>query len=482
MNKNKIILIIGVIMVALVLVVTGTYAYWIITKSQSGSNTLIGGCLNIDMTDASAGITLEKAWPISDFEGMQLTGYTFTVTNECDEPQDYRIDLDRLVESTGQSAMSNEYLATLLDYGVPTVYSELETHETTEDGVKEKRVLAYDTVVKGSPNTHTLRLWIDEESPVTEQGTTFLSQVKISAGQGIEKYYTPEECFTFDSSTGSITAYDETCGGTDVVIPYEITPDGTTDAVAVTQIGNGAFRNKGLISVELPRTVTTIGTTAFQLNSSLEKIIFKDGLISIGQNAFAGGSSVTSRGALSTIVLPNTLTTIGNIAFRYNSLEQLIIPDSVTSLGTLISGQAFAINNLKKLKIGSGLTTIAAKSFQGNYIEELEIPNNITTIKGSAFANNNIKKISFGTGLTTIGDNAFDNIVTAITGSDYAYSVNYLKEVIIPKNVISVGISAFAGLSADATLIVQNESSISTNWGEGWNGNATPRYEPVTSE
>ena len=87
------------------------------------------------------------------------------------EPSD-GIDLDRLTESAGAKEMSNEYLATLLDYGAPVVYSDLETYETTEEGVKEKRVIAYDTVMGKSENTHTLRLWIDEESPVSEQGST----------------------------------------------------------------------------------------------------------------------------------------------------------------------------------------------------------------------------------------------------------------------------------------------------------------------
>lgn len=479
--KNRSLIIAGIIICAIILMITGTYALWQITSNQDENSVIIGKCLKIEMQDVSEGIKLDKVWPIDDFEGMQLIGYKFTVKNNCNTPQDYRIDLDRLNEETGQKAMNSKYLATLLDYGVPTMYSELMIEETSENGVKEKRVLAYDTVMGGQTNHHTLRLWIDASSPETEQGTIFLSKVKIAASQNLTKYYTPEECFSFNATTGTITAYDAMCGGSDVVIPYQITPDGATDAVAVTQIGNGAFKSKGLTSVELPRTVTTIGNVGFQSNPSLKKIIFKDGLLTIGQNAFSGGTSVTNKGILSTIVLPKTLTTIGNVAFRYNSLEQLIIPDSVTSLGMETSGQAFAINNLKKLKIGSGLTSIPGQSFRGNYIEEVEIPNNITIINGQAFANNNIKKISFGTGLTTIMNYAFDN-TTQISESDYAFSVNYLKEVIIPKNVTSVREGVFAGLSADATLIVQNESSISANWGTGWNGNATPRYEPVTLE
>ncbi|MBO5096311.1 MAG: hypothetical protein J6B98_05505, partial [Bacilli bacterium] len=95
--KNKSLIIGAIVLSLVVLLATGTYAYWTLTRSQDGANTLIGGCLNVDITVESAGINLEKTWPISDFDGMQLEGYTFTVTNYCDTPQDYRIDLDRLV-------------------------------------------------------------------------------------------------------------------------------------------------------------------------------------------------------------------------------------------------------------------------------------------------------------------------------------------------------------------------------------------------
>ena len=99
--KNKSLIIGGIVLSLVIVLSIGTYAYWTLTRSQEGENKLIGGCLSIDITEESAGISLEKAWPISDFEGMQLEGYTFTVTNYCEEAQDYRIDLDRLIDSEG---------------------------------------------------------------------------------------------------------------------------------------------------------------------------------------------------------------------------------------------------------------------------------------------------------------------------------------------------------------------------------------------
>ena len=452
--KNKSLIIGGIVLSLMIVLSIGTYAYWTITRSQDGENTLIGGCLSIDISEEGEAISLDKAWPISDFEGMQLEGYTFKVTNDCEEPQDYRIDLDRLVDSEGRKEMSNEYLTTLLDYGVPVVYSELETGESTEEGIQEKRVLAYDTVMGGETNEHTLRLWIDETSPVEEQGSQFLSKVQINAGQGIEKYYTPEECFTFDSANGSITAYDETKTGctTDVVIPYEIGGE------AVTQIGNYAFKEKGLTSVEFPRSVTTTGVHSFSLNPTIKKIVFKDGLLSIGGMCFAAVTTppVEVYGKLEFVMFPETLTSIGQNSFVHNSLKQVVIPDSVTR-GI---GLAFKGNWIKNVKIGTGVDwKLSSSAFLLNEIEELIIPDHVTTYVGTMFSNNPIKKIVIGKGLTSLPMDAFNNdggMSNSVYPNRNVYEDEmFIKEVYIPANIIKIGDEAFSTATSD--IIIRTE-------------------------
>ena len=70
---------------------------------------------------------------------------------------------------------------------------------------------------------------------------------------------TPEEYFTFDSTTGTITDYN-IAGGLDVVIPS------TIGGVAVYHISIDAFLKKYLTSVIIPDSVVSIGPTAFQNN------------------------------------------------------------------------------------------------------------------------------------------------------------------------------------------------------------------------
>ena len=71
--------------------------------------------------------------------------------------------------------------------------------------------------------------------------------------------------------------------------------------------------------------------------SSLETIVIPNSVTSIGDGAFYGCSS------LETIEIPNSVTSIGNGAFRdCSSLETIEIPNSVTSIGEY----AFADCNL----------------------------------------------------------------------------------------------------------------------------------------
>lgn len=125
---------------------------------------------------------------------------------------------------------------------------------------------------------------------------------------------TAASCFTFDSNTGTITDYsdDASCPKV-VVIPKEI--NGNT----VRIIGNRAFDTSYLTSVTIPDSVTSIGDYAFANNQ------------------------------LTSLTIPSSVKWIGNHAFQYNLLTSVTIPSSVMSVGD----SAFANNNWIKCRIPS---------------------------------------------------------------------------------------------------------------------------------
>jgi hypothetical protein len=145
---------------------------------------------------------------------------------------------------------------------------------------------------------------------------------------------TPEEYFTFDSTTGTITDYDVD-GGLDVVIPS------TIGGVAVEHIGDEAFSDKTLTSVIIPDSVTTIGDYAFYVNQ-LTSVIIPDSVTSIDGYVFANNH-------LTSVTFGNSVTSIGVAAFNENLLTSVTIPNSVTSIGYF----AFGNNHLTSVTIGA---------------------------------------------------------------------------------------------------------------------------------
>ena len=83
-----------------------------------------------------------------------------------------------------------------------------------------------------------------------------------------------------------------------------------------------------LTDIVIPDSVTSIGDYAFAFCRSLTNIVIPDNVTSIEEKAFCRCSSLNS------IVIPDSVTSIGNSAFEgCYSLTSIVIPVSVTYIG-----------------------------------------------------------------------------------------------------------------------------------------------------
>ena len=154
----------------------------------------------------------------------------------------------------------------------------------------------------------------------------------------------------------------ENGGGTDVVIPSQI--DGKT----VVAIGDYAFTTFGVIPT----------LTAYNNDYKVSLLSYDSNNNYVVKPLASGG--VKGLG-ITSVIIPNTVTSIGESAFERNNLINVEIPSSVTTI-----------------KVGA---------FANNKLTNVEIPSSITGIGDYAFAYNKITSITFPDTLITLGCNVF---------------------------------------------------------------------------
>lgn len=80
-KRKKILLGIGVLL-AICLIIGVSYAYWRLVLYQTGENEVASSCFSITLTNEQNAINLQKAYPILDEEGKELTPYTLSVMTD----------------------------------------------------------------------------------------------------------------------------------------------------------------------------------------------------------------------------------------------------------------------------------------------------------------------------------------------------------------------------------------------------------------
>ena len=181
----------------------------------------------------------------------------------------------------------------------------------------------------------------------------------------------------------------------------------------------------------------------------------KEGTRIICDRAFLGC------GSLSEIVIPSSVTSIGDLEFYgCGSLSEIVIPSSVTSIGY----KAFCgCSSLKYISIPKSVIGLNGNPFaewkgkleclSPNFVYEDDILFNKDKSRIISFRNQNIKSYVIPSSVTSIGDRAFlgcgslseiviPSSVTSI--GDSAFSCcDSLPEIVIPFSVTSIGDSAF---------------------------------------
>lgn len=246
----------------------------------------------------------------------------------------------------------------------------------------------------------------------------------------------------------TVTDYN-TAGGSVVNIPSTVASACIT--FSVTEIGPASFLQKGLTSVEIPNSVTSIGANAFFNNTNLTSLLLQNGLVSIGDNTFNSCD-------LTNITIPSTVTTIGNFTFFGNPLtdvySEAVVPPTITTgtNDTFASDRSNIHLHLPAGTVGAYVTDAGALWTGFNPVTEdalsvndFELANNIKVIvttdeikiisPGSARLENYIIYSISG---AKIKEGAGSNIaVNYLSNGIYIIKLNFDKGIVTKKVIIN---------------------------------------------
>lgn len=214
------------------------------------------------------------------------------------------------------------------------------------------------------------------------------------------------------------------------------------------------FFYRSLCEIKLPKSVTTIGKSAFEGCTDLTSVEIPNGITSIGMDAFSGCNNLTY------VKIPNSVTDISYAFEDCTGLTSVEIPDGVTSLYGTFKG----CTNLTTVEIPMGVTNMNFAFEECTNLTSVNIPNGVTDLGGAFMGCTKLTSIEIPNSVTDI-TNAFSDCVSltsveipnSVTKIMWAFDgCTSLTSVKIPSSVTEIGRNAFLNCSALKDIHVGN--------------------------
>lgn len=192
----------------------------------------------------------------------------------------------------------------------------------------------------------------------------------ITADPENERYAAIGNCL-IDKTSGTLIF-----GCQNSVIPHD---------AGLVAIGEFAFVGVYIKSVEIPDGVVSIGYAAFNGCSSLINIVLPESLTTIGEYSFGAVYN------LKNIAIPDGVTDICDSAFHgCSNLESITLPSTLRTIG---NSAFYGCRSLKSVSLPEGLEKIGDYAFSGTRFESIVIPASVTEVGSGALGYGMLKDI-----------------------------------------------------------------------------------------
>jgi hypothetical protein len=219
-----------------------------------------------------------------------------------------------------------------------------------------------------------------------------------------------------------------------------------------------------IVNVIVPQVVLDNGISTFLNSSMIQTVILSYNVVNISANAFQGFMSPKY-----TIILLNSIISIGDNAFENTNLSSIVLQDSVISIGKY----AFANTMLTSISIPRYVTSIGQGAFANcSYMNSIYFDPNIQITKFSdyLFYGTPLYSIVIPNTVTTIGERSFENTllnsinIFSITDiGAYAFAnCSFLTSIVINVNVTTIKRGTFYNNTRLKSITFGINSSLQT--------------------
>ena len=269
-------------------------------------------------------------------------------------------------------------------------------------------------------------------------------------------------------------------------------------------IGSGAFKGCDILGVDIPDSVTSIGTEAFNENAHISRITlgYNSQLEEAGSACFGSCSmesffipmkldfhascvsgcynitNITKHPANNLVTIENNVVynsdkdtliyvtpmSLGDLDIRVDSVEDSALTmshlNNVTLRDVSSLGAAFVNSYIENIEfVNCSFSSIVSGTFYGTKrLATVNVPDSVTTIKTSSFMSSSVRFVNFteNSMLTTIEGESMGAFTgsrlerinlpeSLLTIGNYTFqNCSFLKEITIPSSVYSIGKACFA--------------------------------------
>lgn len=189
-------------------------------------------------------------------------------------------------------------------------------------------------------------------------------------------------------------------------------------------------------NVIIPNTVTTIGQSAFMGCSSIISVTIPNNVTSVEYSAFNGCSNLTTLNF--NAINCSNFNNYWNYLFANCPISTINIGDSVQIIP---NGFAYNLSSLTSITIPNSVTYIGDYAFYNcNSLNAVTIPNNVTTVGNESFRNcSNLASINISDSVNYIGQNVFSGTAYYENPANWENNLLYLNNWLISARTSSAG-------------------------------------------